>query len=78
MLNKLHAAPSGVDDEKRAEKISLKLEEHTAAFEGLTRHVRVGSPGPEIAKVAEEIGAELVVMPTHSRTGLADLGLGSA
>ncbi|MBU0551966.1 universal stress protein [Myxococcota bacterium] len=78
VLNHLHAeAPPGVDEAKRVAQLEDKLKRRTAAFKGLICHVRVGAPGPEIAKLAEAIGADLVVMPTHSRTGLASLGLGS-
>lgn len=39
--------------------------------------VRVGSPAPEIVKVARELPADLVVISTHGRTGLKHVFLGS-
>jgi len=39
--------------------------------------VAVGEPAEEIAKFAEENGANLIVMGTHGRTGLASIFLGS-
>jgi len=39
--------------------------------------VRFGDPGHEIASYAEQLGAELIVMPSHGRTGLSRLLLGS-
>jgi nucleotide-binding universal stress UspA family protein len=39
--------------------------------------VRVGDPGRQIAEYAEEIHAELIVMPSHGRTGLSRLLIGS-
>jgi nucleotide-binding universal stress UspA family protein len=36
-----------------------------------------GTPSHEIVRVAEETGAELVVVATHGRTGVARLALGS-
>jgi nucleotide-binding universal stress UspA family protein len=43
----------------------------------VVRHVAPGSPGHEIARVADKIGADLLVMGTHGRTGLPGLLLGS-
>jgi nucleotide-binding universal stress UspA family protein len=39
--------------------------------------VRVGSPGEEIAKVAEETGADLIVVGSNRHSSLHDLLLGS-
>ncbi|GAB4270342.1 MAG: universal stress protein [Deferrisomatales bacterium] len=41
------------------------------------RFLRVGVPHDEIARLAEEEGADLVVMTTHGRKGLSHLLLGS-
>jgi nucleotide-binding universal stress UspA family protein len=40
-------------------------------------HVVVGSPAVTICEMAEKVGAELIVMGTHGRTGLAHVFLGS-
>lgn len=39
--------------------------------------VAVGSPHQEIVRVADEIGADLIVLATHGRTGALHLLLGS-
>jgi nucleotide-binding universal stress UspA family protein len=39
--------------------------------------IHFGSPPVEITEYAEECGAELIVMPSHGRTGLKHLALGS-
>ncbi len=39
--------------------------------------VRIGSPPVEITSYAGEAGAELIVMPSHGRTGLKHFALGS-
>ena len=53
--------------------------EQTLEQAGAVGEARVleGSPSSEIAACAEELGAELVVLGTHGRTGLARLALGS-
>jgi nucleotide-binding universal stress UspA family protein len=53
--------------------------EQALAREGGEGEVRVvdGSPADEIVRVAEDVGAELVVVGTHGRTGVARLALGS-
>jgi nucleotide-binding universal stress UspA family protein len=40
-------------------------------------HVRVGSPDVQIAQLASDLGADLIVVGTHGRQGLARLTLGS-
>ncbi len=40
-------------------------------------HIRVGSPDVEIAQVASDIGADLIVVGTHGNRGLDRLLLGS-
>jgi nucleotide-binding universal stress UspA family protein len=39
--------------------------------------VKFGTPATEIAKFAEEHQADLIVLPSHGRTGLARLMIGS-
>lgn len=42
-----------------------------------TPHIHVGLPAEVIAKVAGELGVDLIVMGTHGWTGLAGLLMGS-
>ncbi len=69
----------GITDEDRMKKAMESLEKATAEpqLAGITRVVRAGSPGLEIAKYASEVNAELIVMPSHGHTGLKHLLLGS-
>lgn len=43
----------------------------------VTRHVLTGSPGATIVRFAKENGVNYIVMPTHGRTGLTRLLMGS-
>ncbi|MFW5876014.1 MAG: universal stress protein [Myxococcota bacterium] len=43
----------------------------------IERHLTEGVPHQEIERVAKDIGADMVVMGTHGRTGLGHLLLGS-
>ena len=44
---------------------------------GVTAMLRSGAPWQQTLEVAEEIGADLIVMGTHGRSGLAHAFLGS-
>jgi nucleotide-binding universal stress UspA family protein len=48
-----------------------------ADLEGGHVDVRIGDPGCEIAALADELDAELIVLPSHGRTGLQRLLIGS-
>lgn len=46
-------------------------------YKGIGIEVLLGDAGHEIAGYAKEIGADLIVLPSHGRTGLKRLLLGS-
>ena len=46
-------------------------------FLGAHLHVLFGDPGHEIVDLASEIGAELIIMPSHGRRGVKRVLLGS-
>ena len=46
-------------------------------YEKLHMMVRVGDAGHEVANYAQEIGAELIIVPSHGRRGLSHLLIGS-
>ncbi len=50
---------------------------HGFPADRIRAHVRVGNPATEIVAVARELGADLVVVGTHGRTGLGRLLIGS-
>ncbi len=46
-------------------------------YEKITKHVVFGFPGVRIAELAQELGVELIVLPSHGRTGMKRLLIGS-
>jgi nucleotide-binding universal stress UspA family protein len=46
-------------------------------YEKIQMKVRVGDAGHEVADYAREIGAQLIVVPSHGRRGLSHLLIGS-
>lgn len=67
------------DNESRARHVKQALRERLAGtrFESLELTVTFGEPGHEIANYAQSVHADLIVLPSHGRTGLAHLLIGS-
>jgi nucleotide-binding universal stress UspA family protein len=61
--------------------VRLKLQQLAAdlpiAVKHIHLHVRLGTPDVEIAQLASDVGADLVVVGTHTHTGMERLLLGS-
>jgi nucleotide-binding universal stress UspA family protein len=83
-------APSGLYDSKKhstvghvemTDDVVSKLTELAAqaapAVKQVTVHVRMGSPDVQIAQLASDLAADLIVVGTHGRQGLARFILGS-
>ncbi|MCA9265802.1 MAG: universal stress protein [Planctomycetales bacterium] len=68
-----------IDEKKRREHVLESLRERLSDLKAkdVELHVEIGSPAPHIAAVAERVGAGLIVLPSHGRTGLKRLMLGS-
>jgi nucleotide-binding universal stress UspA family protein len=68
-----------VDDQSRSEHaekaLRAELERREQREIGIA--IRFGDPGHEIAHYAEQIGAGLVIVSSHGRTGLKRLLIGS-
>lgn len=47
------------------------------AFKKIKLNVLFGNPAQQICEVAEELSAELIIMPSHGRSGVAKFFLGS-
>lgn len=48
-----------------------------ATFERVVTHIRVGAPADEVAQLAADLDADLVIVGTHGRRGVRRLLLGS-
>jgi nucleotide-binding universal stress UspA family protein len=68
-----------IDDDARRRHTEAAFRERFAKtpFEQVDFQVRFGDPGREIAAFAEKLHADLIVMPSHGRTGLSRLFIGS-
>ena len=68
-----------IDDETRRENIENLFRKRFAAgnYRGISFQVLFGDPGHKIADYAQRIDADLIVMPSHGRTGLQRLLIGS-
>lgn len=68
-----------VDDQVRLARVHEALTE-LLAERGLSEvkvHVRVGQPANTVADLVDEIGASLVIVSSHGRTGFVRAALGS-
>jgi nucleotide-binding universal stress UspA family protein len=68
-----------IDDDARRGHAEVAFRERFAQtpFAKVDFQVRFGDPGREIGAFAEQLQAELIVMPSHGRTGLSRLFIGS-
>lgn len=68
-----------LSDEVRGENIEKSFRQQFAAvkYHDVNFVVLFGDPGHGIAEYAEKIGIEVIVMPSHGRTGLKRLLIGS-
>jgi nucleotide-binding universal stress UspA family protein len=68
-----------IGDEERREQLQAAFSKRYAdpKYREVRFQVRFGDPGHEIVDFAKEMNAGLIVMPSHGRTGLAHVLLGS-
>ena len=68
-----------IDNPSREHHALLALRERLAdaRYKQISLTIKFGDPGHEIADFAQEKKAELIVLPSHGRTGLTRLLLGS-
>jgi nucleotide-binding universal stress UspA family protein len=68
---------STVDDASRMEHALKAMEQRITRVPGVQLKVGFGDPGHVITDVASDVGADLIVIPSHGRTGVKRLLLGS-
>jgi nucleotide-binding universal stress UspA family protein len=67
-----------IDDASRRKHAEDALRERLAGnYPGAKISIAFGDPGREIAEYAQSSGAELIVLPSHGRTGLSRILIGS-
>jgi nucleotide-binding universal stress UspA family protein len=68
-----------IDPQTRIEQMEKALKQRLAdpKYQGIQLSVVMGDPAHGIAQFAEEKKAELIVIPSHGRTGLTRLLIGS-
>ena len=68
-----------IDNENRRQQAvqALRQQLRGEQYDGIEMDIEVGDPGYRIAEFAKQVGAELIVMPSHGRTGLVDMLVGS-
>lgn len=68
-----------VDDESRRRHTEQAIRERLEKTPYREAHIEVlfGDPGHQVSEYAKSQGAELVVLPSHGRTGLSRLLIGS-
>ena len=69
----------GITDESRTESINAHFEELKKKLDApdLGTEVRIGNPGLQITEYAKELGADLIVIPSHGYHGFKRMVLGS-
>jgi nucleotide-binding universal stress UspA family protein len=77
-------APEGIpiewsDDRLRIEQAQKHLEKELEdrRYQGVVCEVLIGDPGTECADRAERLNADLIVVPSHGKSGLTRFLLGS-
>jgi len=68
-----------VSDETRREHLQQEFRQHfsTPIYKSVHFEVVFGNPAEEIAQFAAQHGIDMIVLPSHGRTGLAHLMIGS-
>lgn len=68
-----------LNDEERKQKVKEFLGQKLGeiGYQGVQIEVKLGDPSTEIVDYANEIAADLIVMPSHGRKGISRFLLGS-
>ncbi len=68
-----------ITEQSRSDHAKKALHERLSGstYAGITIEILFGDPGHVVARRAKEINADLIILPSHGRTGLAHLLIGS-
>jgi nucleotide-binding universal stress UspA family protein len=84
VIQPLHVAEPGmlwgtITDDERLNTATKALDERIASEDvrGVTSKVLLGQPGQTIAEYAAQVRADLIVIPSHGRSGASRVFLGS-
>ena len=68
-----------IDDQTRRTQAEIAFRERMSdpRYAKVQMHILIGDPGREITDLAQNLGVELIVMPSHGRRGLSRLLIGS-
>lgn len=58
-------------------ELELRMRFTGERYAGMHTMAVLGDPGQKIPEIAEKVGADLIVIPSHGRTGLQRIFLGS-
>jgi nucleotide-binding universal stress UspA family protein len=65
-----------VEEQAANENLDKSIEKHGQGL-NITKAILHGDPATQVNKVVKEVGADMIVMGTHGRTGIAHLVMGS-
>lgn len=68
-----------IDDDSRRDHAIQALKDRLTGqeYRGITIEIRFGDAARQVARYAEEIHADLIVVPSHGRTGASHVLIGS-
>lgn len=66
-----------IDDQVRRDHGLRAMREKLSAYSNVAMEVVFGDPGQSITQYASEVKADLIVLPSHGRTGIGRLLIGS-
>lgn len=68
-----------INDENRSQHATAAMREklHDSKYRDVKVEIAFGDPGHQVVDFAEKLGAELIVMPSHGRSGVKRLLIGS-
>jgi nucleotide-binding universal stress UspA family protein len=70
-------APTDESDREEATRVFAKKFMVESGYDDLELIIRMGDPGTEIARYADDVKADLIIIPSHGRHGWKHFFLGS-